>query len=87
MHARHTAKRLIVVLVVLLLIGMGLLQLIGAGDIIGPVLIGAGGGGLIGLAVLHLWGLPRKIKRLHAQQAALRHTYTYAWDDTGLDIT
>ncbi|MEA0759769.1 YcxB family protein [Xanthomonas campestris] len=87
LHARHTAKRLIVVLVVLLLIGMGLLQLIGAGDIIGPVLIGAGGGGLIGLAVLHLWGLPRKIKRLHAQQAALRHTYTYAWDDTGLDIT
>lgn len=87
LHARHTAKRLIVVLVVLLLIGMGLLQLIGAGDIIGPVLIGAGGGGLIGLAVLHVWGLPRKIKRLHAQQAALRHTYTYAWDDTGLDIT
>ncbi|APP85749.1 YcxB family protein [Xanthomonas hortorum pv. vitians] len=87
LHARHTAKLLIVVLVVLLLIGAGLLQLIGAGEIIGPMLIGAGGGGLIGLALLHVWGLPRKIKRLHAQQAALRHTYTFAWDETGLEIT
>ncbi len=87
LHARQTAKLLIVILVVLLLIGAGLLQLIGAGEIIGPMLIGAGGGGLIGLAVLHLWGLPRKIKRLHAQQAALRHTYTFAWDETGLEIT
>ncbi|MBB2803935.1 hypothetical protein XarbCFBP7604_03435 [Xanthomonas arboricola] len=87
LHARQTAKLLIVILVVLLLIGAGLLQLIGAGEIIGPMLIGAGGGGLIGLVVLHVWGLPRKIKRLHAQQAALRHTYTFAWDETGLEIT
>ncbi|MFC0155119.1 YcxB family protein [Xanthomonas dyei] len=87
LHARQTAKLLIVFLVVLLLIGAGLLQLIGASEIIGPVLIGAGGGGLIGLVLLHVWGLPRKIKRLHAQQASLRYAYTFAWDETGLEIT
>ncbi|MFO3703619.1 YcxB family protein [Xanthomonas codiaei] len=87
LHARYTAKGLIVFLVVLLLIGAGVLRLSGASEIIGPVLIGGGGGGLLGLALLHAWGLPRRIKRLHAQQAALRHTYTFAWDETGLEIT
>ncbi|MBO9737986.1 YcxB family protein [Xanthomonas axonopodis pv. begoniae] len=87
LHARHYAKRLLVFLAVLLLIGAGLLHLSGARALIGPVLIGGGGGGLIGLALLHVWGLPRRIKRLHAQQASLRHTYTYAWDENGLEIT
>ncbi|XUP38157.1 YcxB family protein (plasmid) [Xanthomonas axonopodis pv. vasculorum] len=86
MHARHDAKRLLVFLAMLLLIGAGLLHLSGAREIIGPALIGGGGGGLIGLALLHAWGLPRRIKRLHAQQASLRHTYTYAWDENGLEI-
>lgn len=87
LHARHDAKRLLVFLAVLLLIGAGLLHLSGASEIIGPVLIGGGGGGLLGLVALHVWGLPRRIKRLHAQQASLRHTYTYAWDENGLEIT
>ncbi|WP_115528684.1 MULTISPECIES: YcxB family protein [Xanthomonas] len=87
LHARQTGKLLIVILVVLLLIGAGMLQLIGASEIIGSVLLGGGGGGLIGLAALHAWGLPRKIKRLHAQQASLRYAYTFAWDESGLEIT
>ncbi|PKV14045.1 YcxB family protein [Xanthomonas prunicola] len=87
LHARHSSNRLIVFLAVLLLIGAGLLKLSGAREIIGPVLIGGGGGGLIGLALLHVWGLPRRIKRLHAQQASLRHPYTYAWDENGLEVT
>ncbi len=78
---------MIVFLSVLLLVGVVLLQLTDAGQIIGQVLTGSGGGGLIGLALLHLWGPPRRIKRLHAQQAALRHTCTYAWDENGLDVT
>ncbi|AOS26687.1 YcxB family protein [Xanthomonas oryzae pv. oryzae] len=78
---------MIVFLKVLLLVGVVLRQLTDAGQIIGQVLIGSGGGGLIGLALLHVWGPPRRIKRLHAQQAALRHTGTYAWDEKGLDVT
>ncbi|MCC4589344.1 YcxB family protein [Xanthomonas melonis] len=87
LHARQYSNRLIVFLAVLLLIGAGLLKLSGANEIAGPVLIGGGGGGLIGLALLHVWGLPRRIKRLHAQHAALRHTYTYAWDENALEVT
>ncbi|WP_042816358.1 YcxB family protein [Xanthomonas citri] len=87
LRARHWSKRVIVFLAVLLLVGVVVLQLSDASEIIGPVLIGSGGGGLIGLALLHVWGLPRRIKRLHAQQASLRHTYTYAWDENGLEIT
>ncbi|UXA68203.1 YcxB family protein [Xanthomonas prunicola] len=87
LHARHSSNRLIVFLAVLLLIGAGLLKLSGAREVIGPVLIGGGGGGVIGLALSHVWGLPRRIKRLHAQQASLRHIYTYAWDENGLEVT
>ncbi|KEZ95428.1 hypothetical protein A11M_0121175 [Xanthomonas vasicola pv. vasculorum NCPPB 895] len=87
LHARNSSKRVIVFLAVLLLIGVVLLQLTDAGQIIGPVLIGSGGGGLIGLALLHICGLPRRITRLHVQRAALRHAYTYAWDENGLEIT
>ncbi|WP_372177064.1 YcxB family protein [Xanthomonas axonopodis pv. phyllanthi] len=87
LHARHYSQRLVVFLALLLPIGAGLLKLSGASEIIGPVLIGGGGGGLIGLALLHVWGLPWRIKRLHAQQASLRHAYTYAWDENGLEVT
>lgn len=56
LHARQSSKRVMVFLAVLLLVGVVVLQLSDANEIIGQVLIGSGGGGLIGLALLHVWG-------------------------------
>lgn len=89
LHQRRPLRRALALMAVLLLVGMPLAAF-GSGDgvpLIGFVLIGAGGGGLIGLALQYGWILPRKLRRLHAQQAALRHAITYAWDENGLEVT
>ncbi|KAB7772275.1 YcxB family protein [Xanthomonas maliensis] len=85
LHARHQAVRASVFLGVLLLVGLGLL-LSGAGKVFGAMLLGGCGGGVVALAVLHLWGIRWRVKRLHAQHVALRHTYTYSWDEDGIEI-
>ena len=88
LHQRRPLRRALTLAAMLLLVGVPLF-VFGTRDsvsAIGGVLIGIGGGGMIGLALLYGWKVPRKLRRLHAQQAALRHAVTYAWDETGLEI-
>ncbi|NYF20420.1 hypothetical protein HDC36_001881 [Xanthomonas sp. JAI131] len=89
LHQRRPLRRALVLSATLLLVGVPLV-IVGTSDavcIVGGLLGGIGGGGLIGLALLYGWKLPRKLRRLHAQQAALRHAITYAWDENGLEVT
>ncbi|MCC4597917.1 YcxB family protein [Xanthomonas campestris pv. phormiicola] len=88
LHQRRPLRRALVLTATLLLAGVPLV-IVGTSDavcVVGGMLGGIGGGGLIGLALLYGWKLPRKLRRLHAQQAALRHAITYAWDETGLEV-
>ncbi len=89
LHQRRPLRRALTLAALLLLVGLPLF-VFGTRDsvsLIGGLLVGIGGGGLIGLASLYRWKVPRKLRRLHAQQAVLRHVITYAWDETGLEIS
>lgn len=89
LHQRHRLRRALTLAALLLLVGLPLF-VVGSHDsvsIIGGLLIGIGGGGLIGMALLLGWKVPRKVRRLHAQQAVLRHVLTYAWDENGVEIS
>ncbi|MDL5365288.1 YcxB family protein [Xanthomonas sp. NCPPB 2654] len=88
LHTRHQLRRALAVLVVALLVGLVLvLSLPSAATVFGALLIGAAGGGLIGLGVTRAWILPRKVRRLHAQQATLRHVVTYAWNEAEIEVS
>ncbi|QNH11703.1 YcxB family protein [Xanthomonas sp. SI] len=90
LHHGRLFRRALTLMAVLLLVGMPLL-LFGSPDsirsLIGGLLVGMGGGGLIGFPLLYKWKIPRKVRRLHAQQATLRHSITYAWDEDGLEVS
>lgn len=89
LHQGRLFRRALTLMAVLLLVGMPLL-VGGSSDsisLIGGLLVGMGGSGLIGFPLLYKWKIPRKVRRLHAQQAALRHAITYAWDENGLEVT
>lgn len=88
LHTRHQLRRALLVLTVALLVGLVLvLSLPSKATVFGAMLIGGGGGGLIGLGITRAWILPRKVRRLHAQQATLRHVITYAWDETEIEVS
>ncbi|WP_254460733.1 YcxB family protein [Xanthomonas sacchari] len=90
LHQRRALRRLMLAMAVLLLIGLTLCAFARHGSgmaILGVVLAGAGGGGLIGQTIQSAWTMPRKVRRLYAQQAALRHRLTYRWDEAGLEVT
>lgn len=88
LHTRHQLRRALAVLAAALLVGLVLvLSLPSEATVFGALLVGAGGGGLIGLGVTRAWILPRKVRRLHAQQATLRHVVTYAWDETEIEVS
>ncbi|MFC6842221.1 YcxB family protein [Xanthomonas theicola] len=86
LHQRRPLRRALTLMAALLLVGMSLAAF-GSGDTVPLIGFVLSGGCLIGLALLYGWKLPRKLRRLHAQQAALRHAITYAWDDNGLEVT
>lgn len=88
LHTRHQLRRVLSVMAAMLLVGLVLLFLLGTETrVFGVLLIAAVGGGLIGLGVTRAWILPRKVRRLHAQQATLRHVVTYAWDETDIQVS
>ncbi len=87
LHTRHQLRRALAILAATLLVGLSLVLWLPPDlRVFGALLMGAAGGGLIGLGVTRAWILPRKVRRLHAQQAALRHVVTYAWDEAGIDV-
>ncbi|MBB5883575.1 YcxB family protein [Xanthomonas sp. LMG 8992] len=89
LHQRRGHRRVLLVMAALLL-GLAVFAFARHGSgmaIIGVMLAVAGGGGLIGQTIQSAWTMPRKVRRLHAQQAALRHRLTYRWDAAGLEIT
>lgn len=90
LHQRRGHRRVLLVMAALLLLGLAVFAFARHGSgmaIIGVMLAAAGGGGLIGQTIQSAWTMPRKVRRLHAQQAALRHRLTYRWDAAGLEIT
>jgi len=89
LHQRLRLRRALTLTAMLLLVG-GPLFVFGTHDSVSMIcglLIGIGGGGMIGVALLYGWKVPRKVRRLHAQQAALRHIVTYAWDENCLEVS
>jgi hypothetical protein len=90
LHQRRSLRRVLLAMAVLLLLGLAVFAFAKRGsgvDIVGVMLAAAGGGGLIGQTIQSAWTMPRKVRRLYAQQAALRHRFTYRWDEAGLEIT
>ncbi|WP_295974907.1 YcxB family protein [uncultured Xanthomonas sp.] len=90
LHQRRAVRRVLVAMAALLLSGLTLFAFARHGSgmaMLGIVLAGAGGGGLIGQTIQSAWTMPRKVRRLYAQQAALRHRLTYRWDEAGLEVT
>ncbi|MET0550004.1 MAG: YcxB family protein [Xanthomonas sp.] len=90
LHQQRALRRVLLVMTALLLVGLGLFAFARHGSgmaIIGVMLAGAGGGGLIGQTIQSAWAMPRKVRRLFEQQAALRHRLTYHWDEVGLEVT
>ncbi|MCI2263466.1 YcxB family protein [Xanthomonas indica] len=90
LHQRCALRRVLLAMAALLLGGLMLFAFARHGSgmaMLGIVLAGAGGGGLIGQTIQSAWTMPRKVRRLYAQQAALRHRLTYRWDEAGLEVT
>ncbi|MCC4590907.1 YcxB family protein [Xanthomonas campestris pv. cannae] len=90
LHQRRAVRRVLLAMAALLLSGLTLFAFArhGSGlDMLGVVFAAAGGGGLIGQTIQSTWTMPRKVRRLYAQQAALRHRLTCRWDEAGLEVT
>ncbi|WP_420009240.1 YcxB family protein [Xanthomonas sacchari] len=90
LHQRRAVRRVLLAMAALLLSGLTLFAFARHGSgmaMLGVVLAAAGGGGLIGQTIQSAWTMPRKVRRLYAQQAALRHRLTLRWDAAGLEIT
>ncbi|MDV0438770.1 YcxB family protein [Xanthomonas sacchari] len=88
LHQRRAVRRVLVAMAALLLSGLTLFAFARHGSGLDMLAgAGAGGGGLIGQTIQSAWTMPRKLRRLYAQQATLRHRLTYRWDEAGLEVT
>lgn len=85
LHRRRPVRLQMILCSVLALLGAGLLML--GHRYPGVVLLGIGGGGWAGEAVMSFVYLPWKYRRLYRQQASLRAAYTYAWDADNLRVS
>lgn len=73
-------------LALLIMLGMGgLLLTLQSGRMLAPLLLGGGIGGLIGMGLLNLLILPRRVARLHRQMKALADATTTHWDEDHLE--
>ena len=85
LHRKRAVSRQLLVLSVVA--AGGLFALVLGYRLIGFILIGAGIGGLIGELVQSRLLLPRRAEKIYDQQASLRATYTYTWDESGLSVS
>ncbi|MGY0613458.1 YcxB family protein [Luteimonas sp. A501] len=85
LHRKRAVTRQLLVLAVLA--ATGVLVIAVGYMLIGLILIGAGVGGLIGELVQSKLILPGRAEKIYNQQASLRATYTYSWDNDGLSVS
>jgi len=85
LHRQRAVTRQLLVLGVLA--ATGVIAIAVGYKLIGLILIGAGVGGLIGELVQSKLILPRRAEKIYNQQASLRATYTYSWDNDGLSVS
>lgn len=85
MHTRWTRKRAVVLLC------SGAVGIVVGGFVpsawafaIGFTLVGCAVGGAIGFEFARRFVIPKRARRIFAQQKALRRSRVYHWDDTGL---
>lgn len=84
LHRQPMARRQLVVLAALMLIG---LLIVRAGYFsLGIITFGAGAGGLVGELVLSRLLLTRRHLRIYHQQTSLRSSYTYSWDAESISV-
>ncbi len=85
LHRERLVKRQLLVLAALTF--AGLLAIAIGFRFVGIVLIGAGVGGFIGEFVQSQFFLPRKVRRIYSQQASLKASHTYSWDEDSISIS
>lgn len=85
LHRRKIVKRQLLALCTFAAIGVVVAATVS--QLVGIILIGAGVGGLIGEFALSTLTLPRRVRKIYNQQAALRAYYTYSWDKDGVSVT
>lgn len=85
LHRRSSVRRQMVWLTVFVVAGTVIAAF---GHLLpGCVLLGAGVGGMVGELVQSKFVLPRRTRRIHGQQASMRDTYEYSWDDDSLTVS
>ena len=82
LHRQAIAKRVVTFFVFLIFVGVAVILTDQA--TLGLVVVGGAIGGLLGELFQSKFLLPRKSAKLYKQQAALKSTFTYSWDQEHL---